>query len=86
MATAEKEKKDKYLQPCLEHIHSFNPMVYSVDGITGTEAVASQRRLSLLLSNKLKREYSEICGFVRSRMSLVIVRSNNLLLFGSRDK
>ena len=28
----------------------------------------------------MKREYSEMCGFVRARMSLAIVRSNSLLL------
>ena len=54
LATAEKEKKEKYLQPYLECRHYFTPMVYSVDGITGTESVAAQRRLALLLRSKLK--------------------------------
>jgi hypothetical protein len=31
----EKEKKDKYLQNCLEKQKDFTPMVYSVDGIAG---------------------------------------------------
>ena len=48
--------------------------------------MAAQRRLATLLSYKLKREYSEMCGFVKARMSLVIVRSDNLLLRGLRDK
>ena len=61
-------------------------MVYSADGIHGTEAVAAHRRLAPLLSNKLKREYLEMCGFVRARMSLSIVISNTLLLHGARDK
>ena len=61
-------------------------MVYSVDGIPGTEALAPQKLLSSLLSNKLKHKYSEMCGFVRAWMSLVIVRSNTLLLHGVRDK
>ena len=60
-------------------------MVYSADGIPGMEAIAAQQRLSLLLNNKLKREYSEMCGFVRAQMALVIVRSNTLLLHGARD-
>ncbi len=34
----EKEKKDKYLQNCLEMWKDFMPMVYSVDGIAGREA------------------------------------------------
>ena len=61
-------------------------MVYSVDGIPGSEALAAQKRLAALLSYKLKREYSEMCGFVRARMSLAIVRSNSLLLHGPRYK
>ena len=35
---AEKEKKDLYLQSCLERIRTFTPMVYSEDGIPGAEA------------------------------------------------
>ena len=61
-------------------------MVYSEDEIPGAEALAAQKRLSTLLSYKLKREYSEMCGFVRARMSLAIVRSNSLLLHGPCEK
>ena len=86
LATEEKDKKDKYLQPCLERRHSFTPMVYSVDGNPGTEAVAAQQHLALLLSNKLKQEYLEMYGFVRACMSLVIVISNTLLLRDARNK
>ena len=86
IAKAEKEKKDLYLQDCLERRRKFTPMFYSADGITGAEALASQKRLDKLLSYKMKREYSEMCGFVRARMSLAIVRSNSLLLHGPRDK
>ena len=50
------------------------------------EALAAQKRLDTLLSYKLKREYSEMCGFVRVRMSLAIVRYRSLLLRGPRDK
>ena len=81
---AGRKKKDLYLQACLEQ--TFNPMVYSVDGIPAAEALAVQKRLAALLSYKLKWEYSEMCSFVRERMSLAIVRSNSLLLCGSCDK
>ena len=57
-------------------------MVYSEDGIPKVEALAAQKSLAALLSYKLKREYSEMCGFVQARMSLAIVRSNSLLLHG----
>ena len=83
---AEKEKNDKYLQPFLECRRSFTPMVYSTDGIPGTDAVTAQICLALLLSNNLKREYLKMCGFIRACMSLAIVRSRTLLLCSARDK
>ena len=61
-------------------------MVFSVDGIPGAEALATQKRLSAVLSYKLKWEYSEMCGFVWARMLLAIVRSNSLLLRSPREK
>ena len=51
-----------------------------MDGIPGVEELAPQNILSALLSFKLKRENSELCGFVRANISLAIVRSNSLLL------
>ena len=86
LAKAEKEENGFYLQAFLERRRTFTPMVYSAEGIPGSEALAAQKRLAALLSYKLKQEYSEMCGFVRARMSLAIVRSNSLLLRGPRDK
>ena len=86
LAKAKKEKKDLYLQACLESRRTFTPMVYSTDRIPGVEALASQKRLAALLSYKLKWEYSEMCSFVREMMSLAIVGSNSLLLRGPCDK
>ena len=61
-------------------------MVYSADRIPGAEALAVQKRLAALLSYKLKWEYSELCGFVRARMPLAVVRSNSLLICSPREK
>ena len=82
----EKEKKDLYLQACLEHRQTFTPMVYFADGIPGVKALATQKRLAALLIYKLKQEYSEMCGFLRTSISLAIVRSNSLILRGPRKK
>ena len=57
-----------------------------LSGIHGVEALAAKNRLAKLLSYKLKQKYLEICGFVRARMSLAIVRSNSLLLRGPCNK
>ena len=35
LSKSEKEKKDLYLQACLERRRTFTPMVYSADGIPG---------------------------------------------------
>ena len=56
LAKADKEKKDLYLQACLERRRTFTPTVYSDDGIPGAEALAVHKRLAALLRNKLKRE------------------------------
>ena len=80
-----RKKKDFYLQACLDHRKPFTPMVYSVDVIPVADALAAQKRLAALLSYKLKREYSEMSGFVRERTSLAIVRSNSLLLRSPRN-
>ena len=61
-------------------------MVYSVDGIPRAEALDAQKRLAALLNYKLKQEYSEMCGFVRARMLLAIVRSNSLILRSPHKK
>ena len=85
LAKAEKEKKDLYLQARLDSRRNFTPMVYFAYGITRAEELAAQKRLAALLSYKLKQEYSEMCGFVRARMLLAIVRSNSLLLRSPRE-
>ena len=86
LAKTEKEKKDLYLQAFLERSSTFTPMVYSTDRKPGTEALDAHKRLAALLSYKLKRKYSKICGFVWARISLGILRSNSLILCGPCDK
>ena len=82
LAKSEKGKKYLYPQYCLERRRTFTPMVYSTDRIPGAEALAAQNILAALLIYKLKRECSEMCGFVRARVSLAIVWYNSLLLRG----
>ena len=57
-----------------------------MDGIPGAEALATQKRLAAIIRYKLKQEYSEMCGYLKKRMSLVTVRSNSLLLCNHREK
>ena len=80
LAKAAKRKKDKYLEACRERRREFIPMAYSVDGLAGKEARAAEKRLASLLASKWDRP----C-FVKTRMSLSIVRSISMLLRGCRS-
>ena len=57
-------------------------MIHPADRIPVLEALSAQKILAAQFRYKLKREYSEMCGFVRARKSLAIMRSNILLLRG----
>lgn len=85
LAKHEKEKKKKYLDDCLSARNEFTPLVFSVDGMAGGEAQAAMKRLASLLAGKWGRTYSAICGYVRSRMSVAVVRGMSLCLRGCRD-
>ena len=61
-------------------------MFYSTGGIPRAEALTAQKILAALLSYNIKQEYSEMSGFVKTRMSLVIVRSKKLFLHGPMEK
>ena len=82
---AAKRKKDKYLEACRERRRDFIPMAYSVDGLAGKEARAAEKRLASLLASKWDRPYSEMACFVKTRMSLSIVRSISMLMRGCRS-
>ena len=86
LAAQEKEKKGKYETACHEQRKDFTPLVYSIDGMAGPATRAAERRMASRLAWKWKREYSEMVGYVRTRMSLAVVRSNTLMWRGSRTR
>eukprot|EP00804_Cyclotella_cryptica_P017895 CCRYP_001275-RA/>CCRYP_001275-RA protein AED:0.09 eAED:0.08 QI:0/-1/0/1/-1/1/1/0/754 len=79
-----REKRDKYEEACLERRKDFTPLCYSVDGMPCEAARSAERRLASLLAVKWDRQYSEMVNFIRTRMSLSVVRSNTLLLRSER--
>ena len=81
----EKEKKKKYAEKCAERRRDFTPLCFTSDGVLGEEADAAVKRMSCLLAKKWNRTYSEVCGFVRARMALALVRSTTMCLRGARD-
>ena len=58
----------------------FTPFVYTVDGMTGRDVRAADKRLTKLLTEKWRREYSEMVEFIQEQMSLAVARVNTLLL------
>ena len=81
---AEKSKRAKYHQRCKEARMIFSPLVFSADGMFAPESITVTKRLAGQLSSKWGRAYSEMCGFVRSRISIALVRSVHESLRGPR--
>ena len=81
----ETEKKRKYGERCAQAQRHFTPLVFSVDGLEGTEAQAARKRLASRLAAKWKRDFSSTCGFVRARIAFALVRATSRCLRGTRD-
>ena len=80
----EREKKKKYLQACLDQRRHFSPFVVSCDGLLGKEARSVLQNLAGRLSKKSGKSFSETSNFMKSRMSIAIVRATHLCIRGSR--
>lgn len=80
----EREKKRKYLEKCRDQRRSFVPFVASTDGLFGREAKILLKKVAIKIAEKWQRPYSVVCGLVRSRMSIAVVRATHLTLRGSR--
>ena len=80
----ENEKKRTYNAACEARRKHFTPLVFSVDGMQGAEAQAASQRLASMLAKKWSRTYSEVCGYVRSRLSVALARSASRCLRADR--
>ena len=70
----EKEKKKKYLQPCLERRRHFTPFVTTTDRLMGKEAQKFLARLATRLAEKWRNPYSQVMAYLRGRLSIAILR------------
>ena len=86
LAQQEEEKKNYYLRPCLEMRKDFTPLVYSVNGITGREAKNAEKHLAYHLLEKWHKLPPQMVYYGRIRMTIAVVRTNSLLIRGSRDR
>ena len=86
LITAEKEKKAKYAEACLERRALFTLVCVSVDSLLGYEASSFIKRLAYRLSSKLNLSYSTIVCWLRTHLTFSILLATNLCLRGSRTK
>jgi hypothetical protein len=84
LETAERAKKNKHLQACLDQRRHFSPFVVSVDGSLGKEAKTVLKVLASKMATKAGKPYSSVMGFVRARFSIAMVRATHICLRGSR--
>ena len=80
---AEKGKKKMYLEACLQQRQHFSPFVASVDRLLGLEAAANLKRIFSRLATKWRQPYSKMCGYVKSRVAITLVRATHHCLRGS---
>ena len=83
---AARMKRAKYEKACFEQRRSFMALVYPVDGIAGKGTRAYEKWIANIFAGKWSREYSSVAGWVKAPMAIAIVRSNTLLLRGSRTR
>ena len=84
--SAEKDKKDKYVEACKARRSVFTPLYCLVEGMLGKEAEVFIMRLGEGLANNWDKSYSNVVGWIRARLSFAILRATVLCLRGSRTK
>ena len=86
LASAEREKKQKYHRACEDRHICFTPLVTGVDGALAPEFDQFLRRVSFGLSLKWERCYSDILNWVRTRISYSVLRATSVCIRGTRTK
>ena len=81
---AEKGKKSMYLEACLQQRQHFPSFVALVEGVLGVEATATLKRIASRLATKWRQPYSTMCGYVKSRAAITLVRATHCCLRGSQ--
>ena len=80
----EEEKKRRYGKKCLEQRKHFTPFIILIDGLMCEEAKSFIKRLSHMLADKWEKPYSQVRGYVNSKISVACLRATHLCIRGSR--
>ena len=81
---AERGKKKMYLEDCLQQRRHLSPFVASVDGLMGVEAMADLKRIASRLATKWWQPYYRTCRYVKSSVSITLIRTTHRFIQGSR--
>ena len=84
IANHEREKRRKYARDAAERRMDFSPFVVTRDGVIGRAAENTMRRIASTLASRWDMHYSRTSYFVRSRISIAILRTTNHALYGAR--
>ena len=63
----------------------FTPLVFLVDSLFSSECLAVVRQRAYLLAEKWSRKYLAVCGYVRARLQLALVRTSGRCLRAKRS-
>ena len=86
LRTQERAKELKHKTACEATRRDFVPFIVSTDGCVGEQAEAFLKRLGRRLAEKWQRSYSQVMGFIRSRMAVAILRASSQCLRGPRTR
>ena len=82
----EDAKKREYLERVLEVEHgNFTPLIFGTNGGFGQECSKFLKELARKLSEKTDNDYGNVIKWLRTRISMEIIRSSFLCLRGSRS-
>ena len=81
-------KKTKHTQACRQRRADFTPFIVTTDGVIQREGQHFLKRLASRLTSKWSKKYSTTMSFVRTQLSLAILRATGhcLLAIGARKK
>ena len=73
-----------YSDACLQQLQHFSPFVDSVNGLLGVDAMSTLKRISSRLATKWWQFYTRKCGYVDSRVAIMLVWDTHRCIQGSR--
>ena len=83
MYTAEKKKKNNFLDACLKHCQHFNPFATSLDGLLGVKAGEKLEPIVRGLATNWREIYSHTCKYAKSRVAITLIRAIHCCIYGS---